>query len=149
MSRLLIFFLIPFTALAQLANRPPAPLWLSSAEAVMISKDVRHEGKLLKAVLLTAGDADMEISVDGKLVAKLKAAEAATGTGNDQRFDTFIGAQRAQGVADVVDQAFVQAVERSGAIERERGDAFARFDKDVFVSHRMVSGVVPPSHHRT
>jgi hypothetical protein len=80
MSRLLIFFLIPFTALAQLANRPPAPLWLSSAGAVMISKDVRHEGKLLKAVLLTASDADMEISVDGKLVAKVKAAESATGT---------------------------------------------------------------------
>ena len=46
----------------------------------MISKDVRHEGKLLKAVLLTASDADLEISVDGKLVAKVKAAEAATGT---------------------------------------------------------------------
>jgi putative heme-binding domain-containing protein len=80
MSRLLIFFLIPFTALAQLANRPPAPLWLSSAEAITFSKEVKHEGKLLKAVLLTAGDADMEISVDGKLVAKVKAAEAATGT---------------------------------------------------------------------
>ena len=80
MSRLLIFLLIPFTGLAQLANRPPAPLWLSSTEAVMISKDVRHEGKLLKAVLLTASDADLEISVDGKLVAKVKAAEAATGT---------------------------------------------------------------------
>jgi len=46
----------------------------------MISKDVRHEGKLLKAVLLTASDADLEISLDGKLVAKVKAAEAATGT---------------------------------------------------------------------
>jgi putative heme-binding domain-containing protein len=80
MSRLLIFLLIPFTGLAQLANRPPAPLWLSSTEAVMISKDVRHEGKLLKAVLLTASDADLEISLDGKLVAKVKAAEAATGT---------------------------------------------------------------------
>ncbi len=80
MSRLLLFLLIPFTGLAQLANRPPAPLWLSSTEAVMISKDVRHEGKLLKAVLLTASDADLEISVDGRLVAKVKAAEAATGT---------------------------------------------------------------------
>ena len=80
MSRLLLFLLIPFTGLAQLANRPPAPLWLSSTEAVMISKDVRHEGKLLKAVLLTASDADLEISLDGKLVAKVKAAEAAIGT---------------------------------------------------------------------
>jgi putative heme-binding domain-containing protein len=80
MSRFLLFLLFPFTALAQLANRPPAPLWLSSSEAVMISKDVRHEGKLLKAVLLTASDADLEISVDGKLVAKVKAAEAAIGT---------------------------------------------------------------------
>jgi putative heme-binding domain-containing protein len=80
MSRFLLFLLFPFTVAAQLANRPPTPLWLSSSEAVMISKDVRHEGKLLKAVLLTASEADLEISVDGKLVAKVKAAEAATGT---------------------------------------------------------------------
>lgn len=80
MSRCLLFLLLASPSLAQLANRPPAPLWLSADSAVTFSKTVKHEGKLLKAVLLTAGDADMEISVDGKLVAKVNATEAATGT---------------------------------------------------------------------
>jgi putative heme-binding domain-containing protein len=68
---------------AQLANRPPAPLWLQDEmnEQVTYVKKVQHQGKLLKAVLMTACNAPHEILVDGKFVAKKSLAEdAATGT---------------------------------------------------------------------
>ncbi|MFN0075656.1 MAG: hypothetical protein ACKVY0_04195 [Prosthecobacter sp.] len=83
MSRCLLFLLLSAPAFAQLANRPPAPMWLSSPEdgrAVTFTQDVKHEGKLLKAVLLTATDATVEILLDGKSIATVKSAETATGT---------------------------------------------------------------------
>ncbi len=81
MSRCLLFLLLSAHAFAQLANRPPAPMWLSSPEdGSTFAKEVKHEGKLLKAVLLTATDAAVEILLDGKSIATVKSAESATGT---------------------------------------------------------------------
>jgi len=72
--------LLASSTFAQMANRPPAPMWLTSEKAATITREVRHEGKLLKAVLLTAADAAVEVTIDGKAVASLAAAESATGT---------------------------------------------------------------------
>ena len=82
MSRCFLFLLLSsVSALAQLANRPPVPQWLAAPEAgATFSQTVQHEGKLLKAVLLTAGDGTVEIMLDGKTITTLKAAETATGT---------------------------------------------------------------------
>ncbi len=82
MSRCLLFLLLlSASAFAQLANRPPVPQWLSAPEAgATFTQAVKHEGKLLKAVLLTASDATVEIVLDGKSIATVKAADAATGT---------------------------------------------------------------------
>lgn len=63
-----------------MANRPPAPMWLASEKAATITREVRHEGKLLKAVLLTAADAPVEVTIDGKAVASLAPADSAAGT---------------------------------------------------------------------
>ncbi len=77
-----LFFLLTVTAVsAQLANRPPVPMWLSAVSSEQaLSTEVRHEGKLLKAVLLTSGDAAVEVLVDGKVIATVAVAETATGT---------------------------------------------------------------------
>ncbi|WP_395741990.1 hypothetical protein [Prosthecobacter sp.] len=81
MSRCLLFLLLITGASAQLANRPPVPQWLAAPEGgTTFTREVRHEGKLLKAVLLTAGDAAVEILLDGKSLATVKAAATATGT---------------------------------------------------------------------
>ncbi len=81
MSRCLLFLLLSAQAFAQLANRPPAPQWLIASEAgTTFTQDVKHEGKLLKAVLLTASDATVEVLLDGKSIATVKPAEPATGT---------------------------------------------------------------------
>lgn len=82
MSRLLIFLLISFTALAQLANRPPTPMWLVGPNIgfITFSTEVRHEGKLLKAVLLTASDRSLEVLIDGTTIATVSPADAAVGT---------------------------------------------------------------------
>ncbi len=82
MPRCLLFLLLLATsAFAQLANRPPVPQWLAASEAgTTFMQTVKHEGKLLKAVLLTASDAAVEIVLDGKSIATVKAAESATGT---------------------------------------------------------------------
>lgn len=82
MPRCLLFVLVSaLPVFGQLANRPPAPLWLSaSASGAVFSREVRHEGKLLKAVLLTASDAPVEVKVDGRPVATISAAAAAAGT---------------------------------------------------------------------
>lgn len=78
---LLLVFLSAASAFAQLANRPPVPQWLAAPESgAAFAQEVRHEGKLLKAVLLTAGDTTVEVRVDGALIATVKAADAATGT---------------------------------------------------------------------
>lgn len=77
------FFLLVSIATAQMANKPPAPMWLSdeSNEQVTYTKEVQHQGKLLKAVLLTACNAPHEVLVDGKVIAQKGLAEdAATGT---------------------------------------------------------------------
>lgn len=81
MSRCLLYLLLSASACAQLANSPPVPQWLAAPEAgTTFTQSVKHEGKLLKAVLLTASDATVEITLDGKNIATVKAAEAATGT---------------------------------------------------------------------
>lgn len=81
--RFLIALLLPASALAQMANRPPAPYWLHAekADAVTYTKQVKHEGKLLKAVLLTACDLPLEILMDGKIITTQAAAiDSAVGT---------------------------------------------------------------------
>lgn len=81
MSRCFLFLLLAVTCHAQMANRPPVPQWLAAPEGgTTFTHAVKHEGKLLKAVLLTASDAAVEIVLDGKTIAALKAAETATGT---------------------------------------------------------------------
>lgn len=80
MRFLLLAFLPVLPALAQMANRPPAPMWLTSEKASTMIREVRHEGKLLKAVLLTAAAAPVEIFVDGKSIVTIAPAESATGT---------------------------------------------------------------------
>jgi len=83
MPRCLLFLLLSVSALAQMANRPPSPMWLHDElnEQVTYTKEVQHQGKLLKAVLLTACNAPHEVLVDGKVIAKKGLAEeAATGT---------------------------------------------------------------------
>ncbi len=79
----LLLLLVPLHLGAQLANRPPAPLWLhaETAGVVTYSREVRHEGKLLKAVLLTASEAPLEVLIDGEVIAQKPAAmESALGT---------------------------------------------------------------------
>ncbi len=81
MSRCFLFLLLAATCHAQMANRPPVPQWLAAPEGgTTFTHAVKHEGKLLKAVLLTASDAAVEIVLDGKSIAALKAADTATGT---------------------------------------------------------------------
>lgn len=80
MSRCLLFLLLSAHAFAQLANRPPSPMWLGASETgITFAKEVKHEGKLLKAVLLTASDATVDVLLDGKSIAIVKPAESATG----------------------------------------------------------------------
>ncbi len=82
MSRCLLFLLLSSaSAFAQLANSPPVPQWLAAPDAgTTFTQTVKHEGKLLKAVLLTASDVTVEIVLDGRSIATVKAAETATGT---------------------------------------------------------------------
>ena len=81
MSRCFLFLLLSASAFAQLANSPPVPQWLAAPEAgATFAQTVKHEGKLLKAVLLTASDSPVEIVLDGRSIATLKAAATATGT---------------------------------------------------------------------
>jgi len=81
MSRCFLFLLLSASAFAQLANSPPVPQWLAAPDAgTTFTQTVKHEGKLLKAVLLTASDGAVEIMLDGKSIAIVKAAETATGT---------------------------------------------------------------------
>lgn len=82
MSRCFLFLLLSSAgAFAQLANSPPVPQWLAAPEGgATFTQTVKHEGKLLKAVLLTASDGAVEIMLDGKSIATVKAADTATGT---------------------------------------------------------------------
>lgn len=77
----LLLLLIPLHLGAQLANRPPAPMWLLSPESgATFTQSVQHQGKLLKAVLLTASDAAVNVVVDGNVLATIPASVTATGT---------------------------------------------------------------------
>lgn len=77
----LLLLLIPLHLGAQLANRPPAPMWLLSPEGgTTFTQAVQHQGKLLKAVLLTASDAAVDVLIDEKLHATIPASGTATGT---------------------------------------------------------------------
>ena len=78
--RLLFFVLLTANTFAQMANRPPAPMWLISEKSATMSREVQHEGKLLKAVLLTAAEAPVEVLVDGKAITTIAPAESASGT---------------------------------------------------------------------
>ena len=82
MSRCFLFLLLCVSSVcAQLANSPPVPLWLASpAAGTTFTQTVKHEGKLLKAVLLTVSDAAVEIVLDGTSIATLPASDTATGT---------------------------------------------------------------------
>jgi putative heme-binding domain-containing protein len=82
MSRCFLFLLLSSaSAFAQLANSPPVPQWLAAPEGgTTFTQTVKHEGKLLKAVLLTASDGAVEIVLDGKSIATIKAADTASGT---------------------------------------------------------------------
>ncbi len=81
MSRCFLFLLLTASAFSQLANSPPVPQWLVAPEAATtFTQTVKHEGKLLKAVLLTASNATVEIVLDGRSIATVKAADTATGT---------------------------------------------------------------------
>ena len=79
--RLLLLLLCATTCHAQMANSPPVPQWLAAPQGgATFTHAVKHEGKLLKAVLLCANDAAVELLLDGQSLATLKAAETATGT---------------------------------------------------------------------
>lgn len=57
---------------AQLANRPPQPLWLvGSGASRVIEKHFTHDGTLLKAILLGASEHEAELSVNGASVGKI------------------------------------------------------------------------------
>lgn len=62
------------SALAQLANQPPMPMWLSGASAV--ERSFTHEGKLLKAILLGAGA--MDVVINDQPVGAIAGTEQAT-----------------------------------------------------------------------
>jgi len=84
MSRFLLLLLVPLHLAAQLANRPPTPMWLTGTDdadtSVVFTKEIEHSGKLLKAVLLTASDATVEVLIDGKVIAAVEKSDSATGT---------------------------------------------------------------------
>ncbi|MBL9143777.1 MAG: hypothetical protein JNM99_08850 [Verrucomicrobiaceae bacterium] len=62
------------SAFAQLANQPPMPMWLSGAPVV--ERSFTHEGKLLKAILLGAGE--MEVVINDQPVGAIAGAEQGT-----------------------------------------------------------------------
>ncbi|MDB6073745.1 MAG: Cytochrome c, partial [Verrucomicrobiaceae bacterium] len=53
---------LPAAAEAQLVNQPPAPLWL---EAGAVQKSFRHQGALLKAILLVAAEEKTQVLLNG------------------------------------------------------------------------------------
>ena len=65
--RILVFTLAALVskeAAGQLANSPPQPLWLEGSPAV--EKGFTHEGRLLRAILLVAGDAEVTVTLNGE-----------------------------------------------------------------------------------
>lgn len=68
-----LLLLVASLVSAQLANQPPMPQWLSG-EGVL-EKEFHHEGKLLMAILLGAGD--MEVSINGQAAGHIEAGPQA------------------------------------------------------------------------
>lgn len=60
---LVLLILVSGAAFAQLANSPPQPLWLEGA--AVAEKSFTHEGRLLRAILLVAGDAEVTVTLNG------------------------------------------------------------------------------------
>ena len=78
MPRSLIFLLTLFAATslpAQIANRPPAPLWLSGSS---LEKTFTPPGQLLMAILLVASEAETTLSLNGQSIATLPPSPTAT-----------------------------------------------------------------------
>ncbi len=65
-----------WSAFGQLANQPPMPEWLAAPGGENV---VAWEGKVLKAILLVAGEADVEVLWNGAPVAKVSPNETAVG----------------------------------------------------------------------
>ena len=61
---------------AQLANQPPSPQWLTGEGT--FEKAFTHQGKLLKAVLLGACDAEAEVVLNDQAAGRLSKGEQAT-----------------------------------------------------------------------
>lgn len=73
---LLILVLLMAPALhAQLANRPPAPLWLSGSS---LEKTFTTPGQLLMAILLVSSDAETTLSLNGQSIATLPPSSTAS-----------------------------------------------------------------------
>lgn len=65
-------------ALAQLANSPPVPQWLTVDQAEsegVLGTDFEQRGSLLKAILLVAATTDVEVRVNGVRVGRVHTAE--------------------------------------------------------------------------
>ena len=60
---------------AQLANKPPGPLWLSGTS---LEKTFTPPGQLLMAILLVASDAETTLSLNGQSIATLPPSPTAT-----------------------------------------------------------------------
>lgn len=71
---LILLLATTVSAFAQLANQPPMPLWLSGATT--FEQSFTHEGKLLKAILLGAGE--MQVMINDQPVGAIAGTEQAT-----------------------------------------------------------------------
>jgi putative heme-binding domain-containing protein len=60
---------------AQLANQPPVPQWLKGS---VVERHFAHQGKLLKAILLVAGDGEVEVKLNGQPAGHALPGENAT-----------------------------------------------------------------------
>ena len=69
-------FLLACSLTAQLANQPPLPQWLKGEET--FEKTFTHQGKLLKAVLLGACDAEVEVQLNDQPAGKFSKSDQAT-----------------------------------------------------------------------
>jgi putative heme-binding domain-containing protein len=60
-------------AQAQLANKPPVPQWISpKSDSSIVEKHIPFSGKLLKAVLLVAGDGKLAIILNGTTLGEVE-----------------------------------------------------------------------------
>jgi len=82
MKRLLLMLLLLVTAQvhAQLANQPPVPQWLgletaASSPKMELGTNFEQKGKLLKAILLVAANADTEVFVNDQRARRVATAK--------------------------------------------------------------------------